>query len=90
MDRRRIVYEGTYRSGSDVSALDGVIWLSISPDAEILGTPASRDEEKNLQRLRVTGILFSKPGARYGHLGGYPLQIQASKVEYLGEAVAPR
>jgi len=90
LDRRRIVYEGIYRSGFEVSALDGVLWLAMASDTEILGTKPSWEEGRKPQRMRVTGTLFSKPGARYGHLGGYPMQIQASKVEYLGEAGAPR
>lgn len=90
LDRQSIVYEGIYRSGFEVSALDGVLWLAMASDTEILGTPPARDEGRKPHRIRVTGILFSKPGARYGHLGGYSMQIQASKVEYLGEAGVPR
>ena len=82
-DRKQIEYEGTYQTGFEVSALGGDIWLETAPNTKIIkaGTVGTQ-----ANRVRVTGILFARPGARYGHLGGYKFQLTASKIEYL-EAV---
>lgn len=78
-DRKQILYEGVYRTGFEVSALDEM-WLETTPNTKII-KPASAGSQAN--RVRVTGILFARPGARYGHLGGYKFQLTASKIEYL-------
>lgn len=83
-NRKQIVYEGVYESRFEVSALDKAIWLSSEYRAKIVGEPASTPGEKRIHRVRVTGILFAAPNARYGHLGGYGLELLASKIEYLG------
>ena len=82
-DRKQIEYEGTYQTGFEVSALDGDIWLETAPNTKVIkaGTVGTQ-----ANRVRVTGILFARPGARYGHLGGYKFQLTASKIEYV-EAV---
>ena len=82
-DRKQIEYEGTYQTGFEVSALDGDIWLETAPNTKIIKTGTVGTQAN---RVRVTGILFARPGARYGHLGGYKFQLTASKIEYL-EAV---
>jgi hypothetical protein len=82
-DRKQIEYEGIYQTGFEVSALDGDIWLETTPNTKII-KPGNVESHAN--RVRVTGILFARPGALYGHLGGYKFQLTASKVEYL-EAV---
>ena len=82
-DRKQIEYEGTYQTGFEVSSLDGDIWLETAPNTKIV---KSGNVGANANRVRVTGILFARPGARYGHLGGYKFQLTASKIEYL-EAV---
>ena len=79
-DRKQIVYEGIYRTGFEMSALDDDIWLESEPNTKVIN-PAKVGVNTN--RVRVTGILFSRPGAHYGHMGGYKFQITASKVEYL-------
>ena len=78
-DRKQIVYEGIYQTGFEVSALDE-IWLETAPNTQIIkqGSVGSK-----ANRVRVTGILFARPGAHYGHLGGYKFQLTASKIEYL-------
>ena len=81
-DRKQIVYEGIYRNSFEVSALDDM-WLELAPNAKII-KHGNVGQESN--RVRVTGILFARPGARYGHLGGYEYQLTASQMEYL-EAV---
>lgn len=78
-DRKQILYEGIYQTGFEVSALDE-IWLDIGPNAEIIKA-GSVGLQAN--RVRVTGIVFARPGAHYGHLGGYRFQLTASKIEYL-------
>jgi hypothetical protein len=78
-DRKQIVYEGIYKTGFEVSAVDD-IWLETSPGTKII-SPATLGPKAN--RVRVTGILFARPGAHYGHLGGYKFQLTASKIEYL-------
>ena len=78
-DRKQILYEGVYRTGFEVSALDDM-WLETTPNTKII-KPASVGSQAN--RVRVTGILFARPGAHYGHLGGYKFQLTASKIEYL-------
>ena len=79
-DRKQIVYEGIYQTGFEVSALDD-IWLDTRPDTKII---KSGKVGSQANRVRVTGILFARPGAHYGHLGGYKFQLTASKIEYLG------
>jgi hypothetical protein len=82
-DRKQIEYEGTFQTGFEVSSLDGDIWLETAPNTKI-SKPGTVGTHAN--RVRVTGILFARPGAHYGHLGGYKFQLTASKIEYL-EAV---
>lgn len=79
-DRKQILYEGIYQTGFEVSVLDEM-WLDTAPGTEIIksGTVGSQ-----ANRVRVTGILFARAGAHYGHLGGYRFQLTASKIEYLG------
>jgi len=79
-DRKQIEYEGVYRTGFEVSALDEM-WLDTAPNTKII-KPGGASSQAN--RVRVAGILFARPGARYGHLGGYKYQLTASKIEYLG------
>ena len=83
-DRKHIVYEGVYRRGFEISGLDE-IWLETSPNPTILNKPGESTGLSS-NKVRVTGILFARPGARYGHLGGYKFQMTASKIEYLGAA----
>ncbi|MFL6236147.1 MAG: hypothetical protein ACJ76N_23645 [Thermoanaerobaculia bacterium] len=82
-DRKLITYEGVYKYGFEISSLDRDIWLSIAPGAAVAGSPSDRSNLSS-NHVRVTGILFAKPGASYGHLGGYRYELVASKVEYLG------
>jgi hypothetical protein len=79
-DRKQIVYEGIYATGFEVSALDEM-WLDTTLKTEIV---KSGSMGSHANRVRVTGILFARPGAHYGHLGGYKFQLTASKIEYLG------
>jgi hypothetical protein len=79
-DRQRIVYEGTYESGFEVSTLDRKIWLGFSAATALVDAPARR---AGTHRVRVTGYLFAKPGAGYGHLGGCAYQLVADKIEFL-------
>ena len=78
-DRKQIVYEGIYKTGFEVSALDEM-WLETATNTQII-----KQGSVGLQanRVRVTGILFARPGAHYGHLGGYKFQLTASRIEYL-------
>ena len=78
-DRKQIVYEGNYRTEFEVSSLDD-IWVDMRPNTQII-KPGKVGSHAN--RVRVTGILFARPGAHYGHLGGYKFQLSASKIEYL-------
>lgn len=79
-DRKRVVYEGDYENRFEVSGLDKEIWLGFREDTDIVAKPA---EAFGIWRVRVTGTLFSKPGAHYGHLGGYPFELVADKLEFL-------
>lgn len=78
--RKRVVYEGTYESRFEVSALDRVIWLGLAPHAEISKRATSGDSGSS-HRVRATGFLFT--GGFYGHLGKYRYELVASKLEYL-------
>lgn len=84
-DRKTVSYEGIYQQGFEVSALDKEIWLQMAPQAQLINAPTPPDMKGGSYRVRVTGTLFAKPGAHYGHLGGYNYQLQASKVEFLGK-----
>lgn len=88
-DRKRIVYEGIYETRFEVAALDKDIWLAFEPNAEVVGTPVEVSPGRRVNRVRVTGTIYSNPSVRYGHLGGYPFELQASKIEYLGAATIP-
>jgi hypothetical protein len=79
-DRKQIEYEGIYKNEFEVSALDRDIWLETAPNTKII---KQGNVGEHANRVRVTGLLFARPGARYGHLGGYKFQLTASKVEYL-------
>lgn len=82
-DRKQVIYDGMYENRFEVSALDKEIWLSFSGTTEVSGQRPKPSDGKQRSRVRVTGVLFSKPSAHYGHLGGYPFEILASKVEHL-------
>jgi len=56
------------------------IWLDTAPNTKII---KSESVGSQANRVRVTGIFFARPGAHYGHLGGYKFQLTASKIEYL-------
>jgi hypothetical protein len=83
-DRRLVVYEGVWTTaGFEVSMLDDSIWLSPARGVtEVGASPARQGRSKG--RVRVTGILFAKPGAGYGHLGSGRYQLLASRIEHLG------
>lgn len=85
-DRRFVVYEGGYVSRFEVSALDGDIWLETTTDAVVVVTPSPGNPLP--RRVRVTGFPFCRPGARYGHLGGYRFQLVATRLEYLPAAAS--
>jgi hypothetical protein len=78
-DRAVIEIEGEHTRGFEKSSLEGKIWLSTYPDAEIVPRPVTGTGRN---RVRAVGVLFSKPGARYGHLGGYPMMLVATRLEY--------
>ena len=78
-DRKQIEYEGIYRTRFEVSALDEM-WLDSGPNTKII---KAENVGSQANRVRVTGILFARPGAHYGHLGAYKYQLTASKIEYL-------
>jgi hypothetical protein len=82
-DRRQIEYEGMYRHGFEISALDKEIWLATDVATTYVGRPAGGGTPAAPRRVRVTGILFAHPGAHYGHLGGHRYQLQAIRLEYL-------
>lgn len=79
-DRQRIVYEGTYENGFEVSTLDRRIWLEFSRTADRVNAP-SRLAGKH--RVRITGYLYAKPGAGYGHLGACAYELIADRIEFL-------
>jgi hypothetical protein len=82
-DRKLVVLEGVYQTGFEESSLEAEIWLGSTWTATII-KPPDYPANSSANRVRVTGILFSKPGAHYGHLAGYRYELMASKIEYLG------
>jgi hypothetical protein len=83
-DRRRVVVEGEWVTGFEVSALERRIWLVAEPGAETVGAPLPAPERGvRRARVRVTGLLLARPGARYGHGGGYDAELVASRIEVL-------
>jgi hypothetical protein len=84
-DRKLITYEGVYKNGFEISALDRDIWLDFAPKAAIIGRPPARAGISS-NHVRVTGILFARPGSSYGHLGGCHFELIASRIEFLGAA----
>lgn len=83
-DRRLVVYEGVWTTGFEVSMLDDAIWLSPARGVTEIGTSPARQGGRTKERVRVTGILFAKPGALYGHMGSGRYQLLASRIEHLG------
>jgi hypothetical protein len=83
-DRRLVVYEGVWTTGFEVSMLDDSIWLSPARGVTEVGASPARQGGRTRERVRVTGILFAKPGALYGHLGSGRYQLLASRIEHLG------
>jgi hypothetical protein len=81
-DRRLVVYEGSYRRGFEVSALDGEIWLRTDQRTAVVGGSVPSGGLVG-RRVRVTGFLFARSGARYGHLGGYRFMLSATRLELL-------
>jgi hypothetical protein len=83
-NRHRIEVEGTWLHGFEVSTLDSpLLWLSVPRDAEVLNTPKKLSARGN--RVRVTGLVFARPGRGYGHMGAATALLVASKLEYLGK-----
>lgn len=78
-DRQRIVYEGTYETAFEVSALDKRIWLESSRTTEMVNAPSQR---LGRHAVRVTGYIYTKRGG-YGHLGGYAYELVADRIEFL-------
>jgi hypothetical protein len=87
-DRKLVTYEGDYRYAFEVMALDGKIWLERGPGAVVVGAPVNQNKPTGTDHVRATGVLYAHPGAHYGHLGAYPFQLVASKLEYLGPTPA--
>jgi hypothetical protein len=84
LDRRVVSYEGTYTTGFEVSTLDDSIWVTFGPGAKELGKSGGVVEKgRTRDRVRVTGVVYSRPGHRYGHLGGAEHEIVVSRLEYL-------
>ena len=83
-DRKQILYEGIYQTGFEVSVFDEK-WLEYYDWRECI---KSSSVGTKANRVRVTGIIFARPGAHYGHLGGYRFQLTASKIEYLKRCFA--
>jgi hypothetical protein len=79
-DRRSIRYEGDLRSGFELSTLDGKIWLELAPGATVLHAPSATT---GAHRVRASGVLFARPGARYGHLGSCAYLLLAHRLEYI-------
>ena len=84
LDRRPIVYEGVWTTGFEVSSLDGPIWLTPARGMTESGASPPRQQGRTKERVRVTGILFARPGASYGHLGSGRFELLASRIEHLG------
>jgi hypothetical protein len=86
-DRRNIVIEGIWETGFEKSTFDEQVWLGSERGTEIVGVSSSATGRGIAQnRVRVTGLLFARPNARYGHLGSAKMELRASKIEYLGPA----
>lgn len=96
LNRKRIVYEGTYGTGFEVSLLDSLIWVNFI-ESEV-GNAASeferfmrehaQSEQEDGQiksQVRVTGVLYTTPGQRYGHLGRAAYQMMVDTVVFLDQ-----
>jgi hypothetical protein len=83
-DRHYVRIAGTYESRFEVSALDKQIWVAFSATAnnepDRLGAVDSKSPGS---RVRMSGILFAQPNARYGHLGAYRYQLTVLHSEAL-------
>lgn len=83
-DRHRVVVDGTWLHGFERSNLDGrELWLSVSQDTEVLDRP--KKPSARGERVRVTGLVFARPGRGYGHMGSAQALLVASKLEHLGK-----
>lgn len=87
-DRRRVIYEGTWTDCFENSSLDATIWLTLQRSA--IGNLHTRSRkvagectDADRHRVRVTGRLYAHASARYGHLGAYPMALDATQVDLL-------
>lgn len=84
-DRRRVSYEGEWLDGFETSVLDRHIWLSLMTrlPASVRSLPDLPPGEARRFRVRVEGVFLSHASAVYGHMGHYPAELFASKIELL-------
>ena len=96
LNRKRITYEGEYGSGFEVSLLDNLIWANFveseggNAATELERFMHSRSEMKKEDgqvkvRIRATGVIYTTPGQRYGHLGRASYQMMIDMVTFLGD-----
>lgn len=96
LNQKRIVYEGEYSAGFELSTLDKKIWVyAINTENGDAQTALSKyiDEyrTKNAKtgnistRVRMTGIFHVATVGRYGHLGYAPYLLMADTITFLDQ-----
>jgi hypothetical protein len=85
-DRVTVQYEGVLVKGFEHEILDEIFWVTTTVGATITGTPVEQVRGRSRNRVRVTAIVHSDPGHRYGHMGSAQAELVASQMEYLGAA----
>jgi hypothetical protein len=81
LDGAKIELVGLYEQMLETSAIEGKIWLETSKST-VLPTGKTLSELNHVQ-LRVLGTISTK-SKNYGHLGMYPFQLQADRIELIG------
>lgn len=83
LNGKRIVYEGRYQFGFELSRLDD-IWVSFVSDSVMLKiTSVAPKTTYGDTHVRMTGVLYAAEGQRYGHLGMSPSMMLVDTVEII-------
>jgi hypothetical protein len=77
--RKKIIFEGLYISGINVSVLNGDIWLKFRCTTIIINQPSEKYEK---YWVKVYGHFDHIDGKKYGHLRMYDSAMIADRIIY--------
>jgi len=80
---RRVIVDGVYSSGFEVSSFNGDIWVEFNPNVVMIKRPkVSRNNHSGYEKyiVKIYGIFDHVNGQGYGHLGAYKSRIIVNKI----------